>query len=43
MDIENNKDKADEIDDAGDILIEEHIKIFDPNTDQEYVNKRGGN
>ena len=38
---ENNEDN--EIDDAGDILIEEHIKIFDPNTDEEYVNKRGGN
>ena len=30
-----------ETDDSGDILVEEHIKIFDPETKEIYINFRG--
>ena len=30
-----------ETDDSGDILVEEHIKIFDPETQEIYINFRG--
>ena len=28
-------------DESGNILVDEHIKIFDPNTDEVLINKRG--
>jgi len=31
----------DNIDENSGILVDEHIKIFDPNTDEVLINKRG--
>ena len=38
IDLEETKDKIDE--NSG-VLVDEHIKIFDPNTDEVLINKRG--
>jgi len=37
--LEKQTDK--DLDENGSVLIEEHIKIFDPETDETYINFRG--
>jgi len=33
--------ETDSVDENSNILVDEHLEIFDPNSDEEYVNKRG--
>ena len=43
MNNEQDKKPESKPDDEGQILVDEHIKIFDPNTGEEFVNKRESN
>jgi hypothetical protein len=39
-DKDNKETPEKEPDDCGSILVETHVKIFDPETDEVFVNKR---